>query len=233
MIEAIGAIEEIVTRTLSIGVALKKLAFTGLRLAKDAEEYVAAHPILVSGPLAAAVMILIGVAIYKGMHRKSRSIILAVSLLAVSLAGTIPEMNAYFSDRETSSGNVIQAATIFYQYSTGGYNNAVTYEEQNQKRSLVWIQNDETSFCLVIDNIQLIHPSFQETWIGEMWASPQHSQASEGKLKNATIGPGEKRWIWMRIDYASATCGEYGNPVVTLTVNGSTIDIGFDKISVN
>ena len=64
-----------------------------------------------------------------------------------------------------------------------------------------------------------------------MWASPQ--QASEGEPHNATIGPGEKRWIWMRIDYASATCGEYGNPVVTLTVNGSTIDIGFDKISVN
>jgi len=227
----IEAIEEIVTRTLSIGVALKKLAFTGLRLAKDAEEYVAAHPILVSGPLAAAVMILIGVAIYKGMHRKSRSIILAVSLLAVSLAGTIPEMNAYFSDRETSSGNVIQAATIFYQYSTGGYNNAVTYEEQNQKRSLVWIQNDETSSCLVIEDIELAQPTAFQPWIQEMWASPQ--QASEGEPHNATIGPGEKRWIWMRIDYASATCGEYGNPVVTRTVNGSTIDIGFDRISVN
>jgi len=194
------------------------------------------HPVLIWGPVIFAVAVLIGVALYKGRKRLSkisRNTIMATTLLAATLAGTLPGMNAYFSDQETSSGNVIQAATILFHYSTGGQHNAVAYGGPHQNRSLVWIENDETDKTLVIEDISLIHPTFQQAWIEKMWASPQHSQASEGKPKNATIGPGEKRWIWMRIDHSSATHGQYNNPTVRLTVNGSTIDIGFNKIIIN
>ena len=212
---------------------MKELAAKGLRLAERAEGYVAGHPLLIWGLLALAVCVLAGVAVYKGMHRKvTKNTVLTAILMAGTLAGTLPGMNAYFTDQATSSVNVIQAASILYHYTTGGQNNAVTYEEQHQSRSMVWIKNNETSKVLVIQNIQLIHLTFQQAWIEEIWASPQHSQASEGKPRNATIGPGEKRWIWMRIDYASATRGQYDNATVRLTVNGSTIDIQFKKIIV-
>jgi len=233
MIEA-KTIEEIIRNIAQIKTAARETANSGLQLAKHAADYIAQHPVLIWGSVIFAVTVLIGVTLYKKIHRKvSRSTILAVTLLTATLAGTLPGMNAYFTDQETASRNTIQTATILFHYSTGGHNNAVAYGGPHQNRSLVWIKNDETDKTLVIESISLIHPTFQQSWIEKMWTSPQHSQASEGKPRNATIGPGEKRWIWMRIDHSSATHGQYDNPTVRLTVNGSTIDIGFNKINVN
>jgi len=227
--------DEIISKILYIGSNAKATAAKGLILAEHIEEYIMRHPVLIWGPIIFAIAVLIGVALYKGRKRlsKIRNTIIATTLLTATLAGTLPGMNAYFTDQETASRNTIQTATILFHYSTGGHNNAVAYGGPHQNRSLVWIKNDETDKTLVIESISLIHPTFQQSWIEKIWASPQHSQTSEGKPRNATIGPGEKRWIWMRIDHSSATHGQYDNPTVRLTVNGSTIDIDFNKINVN
>jgi len=139
--------------------------------------------------------------------------------------------NGYFTWGDGRSIS-IRAGPNFYIFDTGGENAARVYNNAQDNRSLVWIRNTGMT-PVEIQGIALSHPAFPPTWIAEMWASPEHSQASEGEPRNLTIGPGETRWIWMRIRYDLATPGHYDDPAVVLTVDGRTVIVYFNKILVN
>ncbi len=156
--------------------------------------------------------------IYTKADKKTKRLSpLLISSMLIFSAIWIGGFNAKFTDRETRA-NTFTAGTNFLKYTIHG--GKATYTDPNQNRTLGWIRNDHIGRNLEIEDIQI--SSFNPEWTTDLWASETNSEASDGEPRNTTIGPSEKRWIWMR---TTAPNGDYQDVKVALTVNSTHIDL--------
>ena len=228
MIEA-KTIEKIITNIARIKTATRETANSGLQLAKHAADYIAQHPAIIWALLGITLGTLTAVAIYK-IHKTHKTYIrdalVATTLLATTIIAITGNTNtenietgAYLQNQETTSHNTLQAAANYAGYETHARCLVIYWKGKLikwDKNWLIWIKNNSTDTTTTIENIQ-IEPAYP--WIKKTWSAA----GPLGLIHKTTLGPGEKAYIWMQVDFTKAPKhGDY-KLNVTVTISGENV----------